>query len=200
MAISQLGGIEMTKKILVLLVAALLIWVPAAEAHTTIIEPLGSHFPYQRWIDESLVPTPEEIVPLIETPQPCGLPETAACTSGPGAPPEIQIAPRQPEGNQRSDFLHEVGHRFEAQYLSEESRLLFLRDIGRPTLQWTIPAGPYPGWELEGGAEWFADTYAVCARVPHPGRPQMGYVVTNRFVGSAQMLKACGLIRHLRIN
>ena len=47
--------------------AALALLVPtAAAAHTTITEPAGSHFPYQQWIDESAVPTPDVTIEVVE--------------------------------------------------------------------------------------------------------------------------------------
>lgn len=37
-----------------------------AQAHTTIVAPPGAHFPYQQWVDEAKVPTPDATIAVVE--------------------------------------------------------------------------------------------------------------------------------------
>jgi hypothetical protein len=72
-----------------------------AQAQTTIIEPMGSHFPYQRWTEEARVPTPTLTVTLLETTTGCE--EALGCAG----PEEIELmAPIAGEAT----FFHELGH------------------------------------------------------------------------------------------
>lgn len=96
----------MTKLILGV-AAALALAVPAcASAGTTIIEPPGSHYPYQRWVAETPVQTPPGEVSIVEhTDQPGDCTEAAvACTDGQTIWLWVAI------GADRWDFMHELGH------------------------------------------------------------------------------------------
>jgi len=136
----------------------------AASAQTTVVEPIGSHLPYQRWVDESAVPTPDVTIEVIETEAGHGCPgrqfDYIACT----APWERKIwideagaVSRRP----REIFMHELGHNFDADVLPEWARERFdaLEGLGGP---WVITEEPQPMTP----SEWFAETYAQCAMVP----------------------------------
>ena len=75
----------MTRRILCLAVMLLGMGAQSAAAQTTIVEPAGSHFPYQRWIDEAKIPTPAINITLEETSMPFGCPgrttSYVACTT-----------------------------------------------------------------------------------------------------------------------
>jgi hypothetical protein len=79
----------------------------SASATTTIIEPPGSHFPYQRWVDEAKVPTPAGSIPVIESTLECGVPDLG-CTDG--ATIWVDMV------GGKATFLHELGHVFAFQH------------------------------------------------------------------------------------
>ena len=89
----------------ILLAVFALALVPAsAQAHTTISEPPESHFPYQQWVDEAKVPTPNGSVSVVE--------DTAACTEQPvlGCTDGGTVWMQWIGG--RATFDHELGHIF----------------------------------------------------------------------------------------
>ena len=126
-----------------------LLGLPAsAQAHTTISCEPCSH-PYQRWVDEAKVPTPDVTLALIEEPCPLAV-ESPACTrQGSYAiweDPQT-ILPRE-------TFLHELGHNFDYYVLPEWARSYF-RWLTDDFRDWTAdPNGPN---------EHFAMAYAACA-------------------------------------
>lgn len=114
---------------------------------TAIVEPPASHHPYQRWADESKMPTPEVTLTVIE--EPCYYPNDFAwgCT-GSGTYTIYDAAP------DRETFLHEMGHNFDYYSLPSwgRERFLALTEDGR---DWEAdPNGPNEG---------FASAYGKCA-------------------------------------
>jgi hypothetical protein len=153
---------------LLVVLAAFLVAVAPASADTTILEPAGSDFPYQQWIDESAVPTPDVTIEVISSEVGHGCPDRVldyvACT----APSEGKIwidETAAGEGHPRETFMHEMGHNFDADVLPEWARERFdaLYDLGGP---WVVFAEPEP----KSPDEWFADVYAQCAILPYVSR------------------------------
>jgi hypothetical protein len=92
---------------LLLAVVALLVGASSASAYTTIIEPMGSHFPYQRWVAEAKVPTPAGTVTVTEDISGCGEVDLG-CTDGTTIWVDLVGG--------RFTFLHELGHIFAFQH------------------------------------------------------------------------------------
>ncbi len=153
----------MTKSILGVLAALVLAAPGAAEAHTTIIEPVGSHFPYQRWVNEAAVPTPSVTLTVVEEPCPGEEDLDVACTIPEEA--TIWMDPRRVIGRHgwwaREVFYHEMGHNFDADVLSEAERAGFARLRGTRR-QWEYPEESTANGNF-GLEEVFADAYAGCA-------------------------------------
>ena len=181
----------MTRKILLTALIALVV-PAAAQAHTTIIEPGGSHFPYQRWADESKIPTPDASLTVVETDAAHGCPgrelNYVACT----APWEnvIWLAPEAIAGDKpRLTFLHELGHNADADLLPQWMRNRFM-EVLRLSGPWVVEAEPKP----YSPDEEFADVYAQCAVDPcvppqHLGIQPLGGPVTHN--------KICRMLAHL---
>lgn len=121
----------------------------AARAHTTIVAPAASNYPYQRWVDEAKVPTPDVTLTVIE--EACEGPtdSSSACTI-----PGTFIIWQAPVVRAREVFLHELGHNVDyyvlPQWMRERFQLLVHEE--RP---WTA--------EPNGSKEYFASAYAKCA-------------------------------------
>jgi hypothetical protein len=134
-----------------------------AQASTTIIEPVGSHFPYQRWIDESQMPTPDVTLEVIEQPPGQGCPSVPgvdACSVV--AEDRVWIGAADLIGNNpRETFMHEIGHYEDADVMPEWARERFdtLYGLGGP---WLLPGSG----QMTAG-EWFAEAYAECAAKPY---------------------------------
>ncbi len=146
------------------LLALLASLVLAATAHgaTVIVEPSGSHLPYQRWVDEAKVPTPDLSITVIE-----GAPGQPgwACTTGYDysdpmacAVPSERTIYVDPEGFDRWSFEHEIGHLFDAYVLNEAERERFSQLARIPLPWWYAPEA----WH-QSPAEYFAENYAACA-------------------------------------
>ena len=146
----------MTKRMVLTALVALAV-PTAAQAHTTIIEPEGSHFPYQQWVDEAKVPTPDITLTLIEAPCPEEDEVFYACM---GRAEQTIWVNLEMMGRRdawpRAIFYHEIGHFFDYLDLPEWARLRFreIRHSGRP---W-VDEGKFEGLE-----EVFADSYSGCA-------------------------------------
>lgn len=122
-----------------------------AQAHTTITcEPCSR--PYQRWVDEAKVPTPDVTLTVVEAPCPELAEDFAwACTAG-GAYTIWDADPQTDEP--KETFLHELGHNFDYYTLPQWARERFQWLVG-DTRYWTAdPNGPN---------EHFASAYAYCA-------------------------------------
>lgn len=192
----------MTKWILGLLAAAA-IWVPAAQAQTTVIEPVGSHFPYQRWIDEAQVPTPDVTVEVIETAPGNGCPvdqrttKIEACTVL--SERKIWVAvPDVPGARPRHAFMHEVGHYFDDEDLTEWGRERFdsIYGLGGP---WMLPESG----QMTAG-EYFAEAYAQCSVKPYVRSGEVWELGDGPIEGQAPLLgmraahnKTCRMIDNL---
>jgi len=157
----------MTLSRLLAFLVALALFPAAAQAHTTIIEPVGSHFPYQQWVDEARVPTPEMVIVVIEGDDAC-LEQNGGCT----APDEgaIWVEPSRIVGRRpRAMFLHELGHNEDHAVLPAWMRERYQKIMGL-TGAWFQPEA---GWFSPN--EWFAETWAECAVKPHlPERATLG--------------------------
>lgn len=149
---------------MVLAVALLAMPLAAASAHTTIIEPPGSHFPYQRWVEEAKEPTPDITLTIIETNGADGCPvralDYAACTS----PSEgiIWISPEDASRVfPRQLFYHEIGHNVDGDMLTPwmRERFMALFNLGG---EWRVEGEPPP----YSPNEQFADVWAQCAYKP----------------------------------
>lgn len=126
----------------------------APAAATTIVAPVGSPVPYQRWADESKVATPQMTLVVDEDAAICA--PKAACT-GPGDP--IWINPwlagsTFPEI--REVFVHELGHHFDYYVMEDWARARFQQLVGDPRPWTEDPNAPN---------EKFAEAYRFCALV-----------------------------------
>jgi hypothetical protein len=154
----------MTKLILSCAAAFLLI-APAADAATTIIEPVGSHFPYQRWIDESAVPTPDVTIEVIEYEGETGCYDFAEACTAPSEDKVWMAATEDVGFYPRHAFMHEIGHNFDADVMSEWARERFDALYGL--------SGPWRGAPGEmTPSEWFAEAYAECSVKPYIAIPE----------------------------
>lgn len=142
--------------------AALVVFPAVAQARTTIIEPPGSHFPYQQWVDEAKVPTPEVTLTVIEDASGCEG-EGSACTAEGAA-----TIWADPLWSKRWDFLHEIGHN-QDYVMPDWARTRFLSLTRDPRPWRSPPNSPH---------ERFAEAWAACAiwgyRIAR--RPELGYL------------------------
>jgi hypothetical protein len=99
--------LQLIRRVLLLAGVVLALGASEAQAHTTIIEPTGSHHPYQQWVDEARVPTPAGTITVVESTLDCGEPDLG-CTDG------TTIWVEWPAN--RFTFLHELGHLFAFQH------------------------------------------------------------------------------------
>jgi len=174
-----------------------------AQAQTTVVEPVGSHFPYQRWIDESEVPTPDVTVSVIETEPGNGCPgderttNIEACTIIPERVIWVAV-PDQPNATPRAAFMHEIGHYFDAEDMPEWAREHFdsIYDLGGP---WLLPESG----QVTAG-EWFAEAYAQCSVKAYVVSGEVWKLGVGPIEGSAPLLgmrvahnKACRMLRNL---
>lgn len=157
-----------------IVVGAVLGFAGSASAHTTIIAPAEAHFPYQQWVDEAKVPTPDVTLEVIETAADHGCPDRvlnyAGCTS-----PQLGKVWAAPEAfarrGPRQTFWHELGHNVDADLLQPWMRERFMELFGL-TGPWLIEGEPEP----YGPNERFADVWAECALKPKlPLRAGLGF-------------------------
>lgn len=160
-----------------------------AQAHTTIIEPIESHHPYQQWVDEAFVPTPDRTITLLETSAPCGSALAYGCTDG----EVIQVAVEDDED--KLLFLHELGHGWDRWTMTEHQRERFLHLIRQSAIPWNgywAPGGFTPLPPME----WFAETYALCAiRQRFPLHTEYNIGAADGILGAPAMRRICGMIR-----
>lgn len=144
----------MTRKILGAVLLAFALSAGTAQGDTTILEPIGSKFPYQQWVAGAHVPTPDVTVSLVEAPCP-ELPSALGCTDG----STIWIAPSGVEEHwrPRETLYHEIGHLFDMAYLTPQLRHSF-RALVKANGPWftSSHSSSDPG-------EKFAEDYAACA-------------------------------------
>lgn len=151
----------MTKWIVGLGLAALAFCSPPAVARTTIIEPEGARYPYQRWVDEARVPTPAVTLSIVE--EPCeSIDDWAPACTRPGSYTIWMAASLRP----RATLWHEVGHNFDYYTLPEWARQRFATLIAY--------SGPWQGVPND-GSERFAQAYDTCAALgpAYPGDPNL---------------------------
>lgn len=160
----------MTLSRLLVGLACLAVFPGVAQAHTTIVEPVGSHFPYQQWVDEAKVPTPNVTLTVEE--EGCPGAEAPACTE-PGAYTIWDAAEYKP----RKVFYHELGHNFDYYVLPEWARVRFSRLTGN-SRDWSAdPSGPN---------EMFAEAYARCAITGPDFRGDPNLMITGNLGGIRQ--------------
>jgi hypothetical protein len=167
--------------VLALVVAPLLFWATEVQARTVVVT--SSDLPLQEWVDAARVPTPEETV-LVTV-------DAAACPGSLGCalPGAIELSPMAG----RKVFLHELGHIFDMRHLTDEDRAAFLALIRHTDFAWWGSAAE--GYDYERmGAEWFADAYAQCARLPRID-PAWDYSVHAGLLKGRRLRATCALIR-----
>lgn len=138
--------------------------------------------PYQEWVDASRVPTPPVDLEVVVGSPDCD--EALGC-AGPEA---IYLT----FGTDKGTFFHELGHEFDAAVLTdaERERFVALLGPGKDTMEW---------WPVDfnydrTAAEWFADAYMRCARLPRID-PRWGYGIGSGLVPGSRLRRECGLIR-----
>ncbi len=160
-----------------LVVLAVLAVAPAAHAVTVVGTDGAPAFdPFQRWADRSAMPTPPGKVTIdLDTTRCDG---AVACTTS--LPPTIWFGPLADRG----DFLHELGHQFDYNVMTDAARASFMRiaHLGGP---WRSES-PNPPHER------FAEAYRMCAQNPRrPDETQMGYLYEPTV---REHRRACALI------
>lgn len=174
----------MRRVALILVLALTLAGASEAGAHTTIIEPPGSHYPYQQWVDEARVPTPNATITLFEDESGCAGQGIRCTAQGAFA---IWLTPWIDDWRMvRRAFLHELGHNFDYYELSDPARFEFGSLLGdrRP---WATAPNP--------AKEKFAEAYMWCALRVRIRRPpnEWGY----RYRPTPRLhSQVCRLIRH----
>lgn len=129
---------------MVLAVAVVLVF-PASAGAVELRFPDGRVAqPYQRWADQSPMPTPPGRIPVVTASCP-GYEAVQGCTDD----TTIWLAMRW--RRERFVFFHELGHVFDARVMDTGARLTWSR-IRRVTGPW-----------LEWGEEGFADDYSRCS-------------------------------------
>ena len=82
---------------------------PGPAAAATDVDPPAGAFPYQQWVDDAKVPTPDVEIHVIETMCPPELAGFALACTAKGTY-TIWLSP---EGGDRATFLHELGHNYD---------------------------------------------------------------------------------------
>lgn len=191
------------KRVAVLGVVLALALCGTAQAGTTIIEPVGSHLPYQRWIDESQVPTPDVTIEVFESGGVVGCPPAQYHFQVRGCAllleNQIWIAvPEVPDSHPREAFMHEIGHFFDADDMPEWARERFdaIYGLGGPWM--LLEAG-----QMTAG-EWFAEAYAQCSVKSYVKSGEIWELGEGPIDGSEPLFgmrvahnKACRMIQNL---
>jgi hypothetical protein len=154
-----------------------------STAHAvTLVSPSGDArvARYQAWANAAAMPTPTGVVDLVL--QPCPVPVSDGCLVH-GSPPTIYLGGAV---RSRAILLHEVGHAFDAERLTDADRARFEAIFGDPR-PWRSPSNsPH---------EQFAEAYSLCAR-----HPQIRATYTAAYayrVTAAQHRRVCALIRRV---
>jgi hypothetical protein len=128
-----------------------------AQAQTTITcEPCS--YPYQQWVDEAKVPTPDVTLTVVE--HSCITPSAPACSF-----PEEGVVDFGSDFHPRQSFYHELGHVFDYYILPEWARVRF-EQIDGQSAPWEEPALLH-----RSPNEQFAESYAFCALKGHTKTP-----------------------------
>ncbi|HEY3186458.1 MAG TPA: hypothetical protein VGJ70_03220 [Solirubrobacteraceae bacterium] len=164
------------------LTAALLAFAAPAGA-TTLVLPGGSARPqpYQSWVDQSLVPTPAGTVTLRLAGCPSHWDGGVACADQ--ASRTIYLGPG---GRGRETFLHELGHIFDAEVMTDAARAGFQAALHLPGA-WNDESAGAPPLEM------FADAYSLCAR--YRTIRTVYYAANGYAPGPREHQRACALIR-----
>jgi hypothetical protein len=181
--------------------ALVLLFAAKASAQTTILAPAGT--PFQAWVDEAKMPTPDTTITVVEVEGPQGCPgapfDYAACT----IPSDRMIwLGGEVTGNyfERPTFLHELGHNVDVDMLAEwmRTRFMAIMDLSG---EWIVRVEGQPK-SPRSPDEIFANVYAQCAVKPYI-RP--GFHVGEGTVfgadpegGAKRHNQACRLIERLR--
>lgn len=149
-----------------------------AQASTTISPDSGTTYPYQRWVDEARVPTPDVTLTVVEAP--CPYEQATGCTRD-----DASTIWLNPVLGHRHEFLHELGHQFDYHVMTDEARAQFLA-IRHDTRAWRSPP--------DSPHEQFAEAYALCAQ---PQRANWHQAAFRYWQGRSAHRAVCGLIRSL---
>ena len=173
----------MTRALPSLLAVAAVLWFTGATAQArTIIECDSCSYPYQQWVDEAKVPTPNVTLTVVGDVSPC---EGAGGCTEEGAD-TIWFA----GSGGRQGFYHELGHNFDYS-MPAWARARYLAILGR--------SGPWRRQSYnQSPNEFFADSYALCAFklwIPLGGEVQDQKPVGGRSVHN----RTCRLIRHVAV-
>lgn len=202
-------------KIAVSILAVLLLSTGSASARTTIVCDESCSRPYQQWVDEAEVPTPDVTITVSETWAPC--PDRPVLFGEPGPSryqgctdqhTYIQLKPRR--HHRDMIFFHELGHVWDANAMQPWQRLRFANLMRKRALPWTdvelaereerraieeaeSNSKPELRWEERSLGEWLGDAYSVCARF----RVVKGsfYLIGVEPRGGPALQKVCRMIR-----
>lgn len=173
-----------------------------ATASTTIQTPEPTIFPWQRWVEESKMPTPDLTITLREEPCP-GAPWVTGCVNFEQY--EIYFKPnrilKMRDRSRRPLFLfHEVGHFFDREVLTDQLRDRFRAIFGLEGKPWDRarqkpppgePIAMHPGPPMEK----FAQGYAECALKGPTIAKRPAYPVRYRYRPTpAQHAAVCRLV------
>jgi hypothetical protein len=147
-----------------------LVMAAPAQAATTISPESGTSFPYQQWVDEAKVPTPDVTLRVVEQGCHGSYGYATACTRRDSY--TIWLDPTVAT-RRRAAFLHELGHNFDYYALTDADRQAFANIAG--------------DWDVE----LFAEVYRSCATGWH----QRGRLSERPPLSKRKMRSACYLIR-----
>src|SRR5215211_3961733 len=164
--------------------AILALIAPGARAATT-IDPAAGVFPYQQWVEEAKVPTPDVTLRLIEEACPPELADFALACTAKGSY-TIWLSPER--AKPAATFYHELGHNYDYFELGRWASREFRKIIGDDR-----PWRSKPGEIGLSPHEIFAEAYGLCAR-----KPMISHAVIRLppiRIGPEQHAAICALIR-----
>ena len=166
--------------LLVTILTTLLFAAPASA--TTLVTPDGQTRPqpYQSWVDRAHVPTPAGNVTLVLGACPGGPAWAAGCADAAN-----RVIYLGTEARDRARLLHELGHIFDRQSMSNPLRARFTSVAGL--------RGPWHSTQADPPEEQFAEAYSVCARFP--SLRQMHFGMYAYSPTPARHRRACSVIR-----
>lgn len=153
----------------------------ASTASAVTIQTTDTTYPWQAWANASQAPTFAGDVPMTVAGADAACGDDAGCTAAfprvdqttgailPGAPESVsvQIAMGDSVDMERGYLLHELGHVFDAEYMTDSDREQFMSMLGLrggsarwwyalTTVSYGVTIHFAPG-------EWFAESYRMCA-------------------------------------
>jgi hypothetical protein len=179
-----------------------------SEAVTLMINGDTPSVRFQGWADQSRVPTPDGLAilfladcPTLPAGTVMGCTDDASIWISPSAAVVMRVA-----------LMHELGHVFDAQKLTDVTRERFRRIWRRPQLPWMGELAPLPQGAKPSGtagdpsraAEWFADAYQACALDRMPVKPDavfalalipVGQTARGERAAERRLTATCALIR-----